>query len=218
VFWKFGVAVNGVPLDPAGPFWNGDPEAGWQFEVMSEVARGYLGLDVNNAHVQPGGLYHYHGLPNGLVANLESRLPPGSGPHMLLLGYAADGFPVYGPFGPSDPARADSPLVALRPSYRLKPGPRPGGPGGPHDGTFVQDYEYVAGLGDLDECNGVSGATPEYPDGIYHYHITEQFPFIPRFYRGTPDPSFEVRGLGPGKGGMPPELRRYPKGFEMKTW
>jgi hypothetical protein len=32
------------------------------------------------------------------------------------------------------------------------------GPGGNYDGTFVQDWEYAAGTGDLDECNGRTGA------------------------------------------------------------
>ena len=24
----------------------------------------------------------------------------------------------------------------------------------------------------MDECNGIFGPTPEYPNGIYHYHMT----------------------------------------------
>ncbi len=40
---------------------------------------------------------------------------------------------------------------------------------------------------DLDEYHGHFHATPEYPDGIYHYHITSQDPYINGngFY-GTP--------------------------------
>jgi hypothetical protein len=53
-------------------------------------------------------------------------------------------------------------------------------------GSFVQDYEYVAGLGDLDQCNGRTGVTPEFPSGIYHYMITTTFPFVHRCVRGTP--------------------------------
>jgi len=44
-------------------------------------------------------------------------------------------------------------------SYRLKSGERPtgaGDPGGSYDGTYRDDYEYVAGQGDLDACNGMS--------------------------------------------------------------
>src|SRR5207249_891298 len=60
------------------------------------------------------------------------------------------------------------------------------------------DYEFVKDSGDLDECNGRFGATPEFPQGIYHYYITEEFPYISRLWRGTPDPSFFKRGPGPG--------------------
>ena len=31
---------------------------------------------------------------------------------------------------------------------------------------------YVENSGDLDECNGIIGPTPEFPEGIYHYHMT----------------------------------------------
>ena len=59
-------------------------------------------------------------------------------------------------------------------------------PGGAYDGSFVQDYEYVEGLGDLDACNGRFGTTPEYPDGTYHYFITPPFPSSPGCSAGRP--------------------------------
>ena len=52
-------------------------------------------------------------------------------------------------------------------------------------GTFAQDWEYVAGLGDLDECNGRTGVTPEFPLGIYHYFATDSYPFLQRCVKGT---------------------------------
>jgi len=52
-------------------------------------------------------------------------------------------------------------------------------------GTFLQDFEYVAGLGDLDECNGRTGVTPEFPKGIYHYFATETFPYLQRCVKGS---------------------------------
>ena len=39
---------------------------------------------------------------------------------------------------------------------------------------------------DLDECNGETHVTPEYPEGIYHYHVTSVEPYIMGCYRGTP--------------------------------
>ena len=63
----FGVALNGVPFEPGtAEFWNGQRE--WMMEAKSGFID--LGLDANNAHVQPTGAYHYHGLPSGLIAKL----------------------------------------------------------------------------------------------------------------------------------------------------
>lgn len=123
---------------------------------------------------------------------LEHR---GKKPDQLVLsGYAVDGFPIYSQWGYGDPKAAGSPLKKLRSSYQLRTGERPSGedgPGGSYDGTFNQDWEYVAGSGDLDECNARFSITPEYPQGTYHYVITDTFPFISRYFRGAPDQSFE---------------------------
>jgi len=99
--------------------------------------------------------------------------------------------------------------VEMRPSYRLRTGERPGepkGPGGRHDGNFTEDYEYVKGLGDLDECNGRFGVTPEFPKGTYHYHATARFPYLSRFWRGVPDITFQKQG--PPAGSHPRKPRR----------
>ncbi len=198
----FGVAINGVPFDPGAAEWyNGNPRSGWQYEAMYLGAR--LGIDQNNAHVQPNGAYHYHGIPTGLLQRLAAHGKP------VFIGYAADGFPIYGPFDYSDPKNKNSGLKKLKSSYRLKSGTRPNspGPGGRYDGAFTEDYEYAKGLGDLDESNGRFGVTPEYPQGIYHYIVSDQFPFIPRSFKGTPDDSFKRRRAGgemrPG-GATPP--------------
>ena len=193
----FGVALNGVPFDPgAAEWWNNDPSSGWQYEALSGKIN--LGVDQNNAHVQPNGAYHYHGLPVGLIEKL------GAGRKMVLIGYAADGFPIYEEYGYGDPNDPASTIRKIRSSYQLRQGQRPTGPGKNFDGTFVQDYEYVPGAGDLDQCNGRSGVTPDNPKGIYHYFITSEFPFIPRCYRGAPDASFRKRPGPPPPGRRPP--------------
>jgi hypothetical protein len=123
-----------------------------------------LGLDSHHAHVQPSGAYHYHGLPVGLIERLRKEKGDDV---MLLVGYAADGFPIYAETGYEKANDPTSPVKKLRSSYKMKSGKRPtgdSGPGGDCDGTFVQDYEFVEGSGDLDECNGREGVTPEYPD------------------------------------------------------
>ena len=125
---------------------------------------------------------------------------------MILIGWAADGFPIYAKFAHRDAGDSSSELVEMTSSYQLKDGGKrpssPDGPGGTSDGSFAKDFEYVEGSGTLDECNGREGVTPEFPDGTYYYVITEDYPFIPRYHRGTPDPSFN-KGRGPGGPGGP---------------
>ncbi|GAA0782535.1 YHYH protein [Roseibium denhamense] len=186
----FGIAINGVVMDPGtAEYWNNDRRSGWNYEALGGACQ--LGLDKYNAHVQPDGTYHYHGIPTGVLAAQGGSSAP------ALLGFAADGFPIYGPYGYSNP-QAPSRVAKLSSSYRVKSGTRPDGPGGRYDGKFTQDWAYVAGAGDLDACNGRFAVTPEYPQGTYHYVLTESFPFIPRCWMGTPDSSFSRLKRGGG--------------------
>jgi hypothetical protein len=195
----FGIALNGVLFDPGtAEYWHNNRSSGWHYDAKGDAFS--LGLDANNAHVQPNGAYHYHGIPVALLQRLS-----GGKPAMTLLGWAADGFPIYGPWAPSVAGDATSPLRQLSSSFRLKKGARPTSgdqPGGTFDGIFVEDFEYAANSGDLDECSGRVGVTPEFPNGTYYYVLTEDFPFVPRAFRGTPDASFERR-RGPGGPGGP---------------
>lgn len=70
---------------------------------------------------------------------------------------------------------------------RLKATPDPGRPAVAvfPMGTFMQDYEYADGSGDLDECSGRTGPTPEYPNGTYQYFITEKYRYIQRCMKGV---------------------------------
>lgn len=189
----FGVALNGVPFEPGTQeFFNEDRNSGWNYEAIGGTSD--LGIDMNLAHVQPNGAYHYHANPVGLVHKLG-----GDTNRMLLVGWAADGFPIYTANGYSDPANARSAVRRMKSSWRLKSGTRPSGPGFKYDGRFAEDFEYVKGLGDLDECNGRFSVTPEFPKGIYCYFITEEFPRISRFWRGAADESFKKRGPPPGQ-------------------
>ena len=45
----------------------------------------------------------------------------------------------------------------------------------------MEDFEYVSGLGDLDEHNGRTCVTPEYPSGTYAYFVTLGADLIPAF-------------------------------------
>lgn len=210
---EFGIALNGVIFDAGtGEFWTPENDRSltarseWNYEALGGGVP--LGIDQNNAHVQPTGKYHYHGVPTGLLDELQHDHEHASEHDhdhngMIQLGWAFDGFPIYSNRGYKDPNDATSELVQLRSSYRLKAGERPEppeGPGGEYDGTFGLDWEYVEGSGDLDECNGRFGVTPEFPEGTYYYVITEEFPSIPRFWKGTAE-GRGARGGPNGRGG-----------------
>lgn len=206
---EFGIALNGVVFDAgSGEFWTASGQRGrsaWNLDPASSNNQSRLGLDHNHAHVQPTGKYHYHGLPTGLIDKLGANaIHDGHAHAMVQIGWAFDGFPIYAPYGPQDPNDLASPLIELRSSYQLKSGSRPDspqGPGGTYDGTYAADYEYVEGLGELDEANGRFGATPEFPEGTYYYVVTEAYPSVPRYWVGTPDSSISKRGRG-GPGGQ----------------
>jgi len=180
----FGIAVNGVLFDPGtAEFFMGNRQADWNYEALSGAVP--LGVDENNAHVQPNGAYHYHGLPTGLLRQLELTEKK----HSPLIGYAMDGFPIYALYGYADAKDSESGIKKLSSSYRLKKGNRPAspnGPGGKFDGTFSKDYEYVKGSGDLDECNGRFTVTKEFPKGTYAYFLTANWPVIPRNFKAEP--------------------------------
>lgn len=183
-----GVAVNGVPFDPGtAEYWQGDPSTGWRYEALGGAVA--LGLDANYAHVQPNGAYHYHGLPIGLMQALGWRADRPS----PLIGWAADGFPIY-----AMTAEVDGGVVEMTSSWRLRSGSRPGGnaPHGTYDGTFVQDYVHVPGSGMLDARNGATVRAAEYPEGTYAYFLTRAFPFIPRELAAPAEQSFR-RGPPP---------------------
>lgn len=201
-----GVALNGVKFDPgtAGRCADtvtdpsqcnlGRGDGRWAIEALGQDVFDF-GEDENNAHVQPTGHYHYHGVPEGMLTEATKR-----GETMQLIGWAADGFPIYARYGYVE---ARSPLYGIKtmaPSYRLKSTPDPGRPSLRviPMGAFTDDWEYVEGSGDLDECNGRFAATPEFPEGIYHYYATDTFPFIQRCVKGNVDsaPTIEQRGTG----------------------
>ncbi|WP_422361063.1 YHYH protein [Reichenbachiella sp.] len=194
-FYQFGVAVNGVEFHPMGlkPWENpdtGEENWEWQAKVTEEND---TGLDAYGAHVTSAGNYHYHG---DIVALADEE--DGSR-HSLLYGFAADGFPIYYKYGYTDENDGSSAIKELKSSYQLKSGSRTGTgtagedyPDGTHDGTYIQDFEFVDGLGDLDECNGRTGVTPEYPDGTYYYVITADFPVTPNCFVGTPDDAWKI--------------------------
>jgi hypothetical protein len=197
-----GFVLNGVKLDPgtggrctdAGLC---DPSGAgggtWSMEALATTAFKF-GTDANNAHVQPDGAYHYHGIPEGFVSAQNK------GKAMTLVAWAADGFPIYARYGYSTAGDASSPIKVLAGSYKTKSTPDSGRPSTATYpmGAFLQDWVYVAGSGDLDECNGRTGVTPEFPGGTYYYAMTDTYPFIQRCVKGA------VSAAAGGGGAMPP--------------
>ena len=139
-----------------------------------------LGLDCNNAHVQPTGQYHYHGLPNAYGTTLEI-----DGTQMVKIGYAADGFPYYYLYFQQD----NGTMKEATASYALKSGTRGGNgitaPSGTYDGEYFEDFEFVNGSGDLDECNGRLAQPQTMPMANIIMWSPKTFPLSPLFFGHT---------------------------------
>lgn len=184
-----GYVLNGVKIDAATAGSCSDAGScsligntgNWSIEALGQTAFDF-GTDENNAHVQPGGAYHYHGMPEGFIT-----LRGGNSSKMTLIGWAADGFPIYARYGYSVATDATSALKNMVGSYQLVSSVSSSRPSTATYalGTFSQDWTYVAGSGDLDECNGRVGVTPEFPNGIYHYYATDTYPYFQRCVKGA---------------------------------
>jgi hypothetical protein len=136
----------------------------------------------NNTHE-----YHLHVNPTCLYNDADSSV------HAPIIGFAFDGFPVYGAYAFAQ-KDGTGPVKRMRSSYRLRNitqrNTLPNGTVLPPTqngpalviyplGAYVEDYEYVPGLGDLDEWNGRFCITPEYPNGTYAYFTTIDAAQIP---------------------------------------
>lgn len=126
--------------------------------------------------------------------------------HSPILGWSFDGHPIYGPYGYSNPASATSAVRRIKAGFRLRSitartslpdwalAHHPGlsaalsanqyGPAISTTyplGRYVEDYEYAAGIGDLDQYNGRFTVTPEFPNGTYAYFTTIEADGTPAF-------------------------------------
>ena len=104
---RFGIATNGVVFDPGAAEWfEGRRHEQWRYEALSGAVP--LGLDKHFAHVQPNGAYHYHALPLGWLRQLDWR----EDQHSPIVGWAADGFPIYAITGYADARDASASVKA----------------------------------------------------------------------------------------------------------
>lgn len=130
-------------------------------------------------HPAPGGEYHHHVNPRCVYDDTDSTH------HAPIIGYAFDGFPIYGAYGFANTDGTGG-IKRIQSSYQIRnittrttlPNGSTASAAGPAVsaqfpiGCYIQDHVYVQGAGDLDERNGRFCITPEYPNGIYAYFVT----------------------------------------------
>ncbi|MEM7247273.1 MAG: YHYH protein [Acidobacteriota bacterium] len=142
-------------------------------------------MDTCQGHTARGGVYHYHAL---LVSCLTAADPPGE--PSPIIGYAFDGYPIYGPWGCVDEDCTE--VIEFQSSWVQIGDPT----------TYAWDaheYQPRAEQQYLDECNGRIG-----PDGTYRYHATATFPYILGCYgapgvTSVPPPPPVPDGTGTGQ-------------------
>ena len=223
------IAINGVPF--YGPEDGPGGDAVASQHGAYEEDRQPIELGVCHAHNGQGGTFHYHADANCLhwhpgdgetMLDYDISTPAAvaqntaNGSHSAVIGVSMDGYPIYGLWGYDDQMN----IVEMKSSYKLKEGETG------YNG--IDDYVYVQGLGHLDVCNGHFGPTPEFPDGIYHYHSTMVngegdmgFPYFLLCYHGETfldeggngaDCSGFGETWGPGIGPPPPGCEGGPGG------
>ena len=211
------VAANGVPIfgPEEGP--GGDAVALDFFyftEDRQPIDLGYCG-----AHAGPTGVhYHWDAMcqywepESGETMQDYDWSLIDSTKHSPIIGWSFDGYPIYGMYTWDD----DGVVKGMKSSYAVERT----SDGGDQGYNGIDDWNYVSGLGDLDQCNGRFGPTPEYPQGTYYYVSTPLsgssstvvdtngdtvpmigFPYFLLCYHGIADDSNAGGGQGGGGGG-----------------
>jgi len=156
-----GIALNGVA------FYGGAVDADGNLLDVTDDDSEWTSFDFCSGHASGFGEYHYHFPPSCLLASL----PPFSAGHSPQIGWALDGFPIYGPKGPNG--------VAMRVCSNSGA-----------DSTYC-----------LDSCSGYEGALSGIDNFMYRYYITgatsdldtlpgdprpskEDYPFTIKCFRG----------------------------------
>ena len=199
----------GNPPCPGGPMAQTD----WTRDAIPAEK---LGFDCSKAHPAMGN-YHHHQNPSAFKLDIEvvsdiCNLYDAEGlyaidvdKHSPLIGFAYDGYPIYGAYGFQNKDGSGG-IARIKSGYQLRDiternthadgssvdnGPDIGG-----DyflGYFREDYEWIAHEGEddyLDVHNGRFSITPEYPNGTYAYFATvddnwnSTYPYVvgPTFY------------------------------------
>jgi hypothetical protein len=189
-----GIAANGVVLFNPSAGAGGNPPLGFSWNAHYDNSPVNFGGDQCGGHPEQTGQYHYHDghffdcwRVNGAMAGYNDyygssqyngdilRHPDG---HSKIIGFAFDGFPIYGPYGYDDEWNNLSGTRPITSSYEVRDIEVSGRPEygntnqNPPAGSLMEDWQYVEGLGDLDVHNGRFCITPEYQNGTYAYFVT----------------------------------------------
>jgi len=227
---KNGLFINGVPYFNAGDGRSYNNGNKWHnnafiFENNGvDCSKGHPETTGSYHHHQNPSAFNVATVVNSAICNpylADGLYVPDSNQHGPLIGYSFDGFPVYGAYGYADPQNMGSAIKRMKPSWQLRNitsrttlpdgtsavGPAIGAPiQNPGSvinavlGAYKEDYEFVAGSGDLDEHNGRICKTPEYPAGIYCYFATidqngnSLYPYItgPTYYGVVETVNFQM--------------------------
>ena len=212
---NIGVFINGVALfdyrdgvawnsstnslcgGPGNPPCPGGPNASmpWNRDAVPAEKPGF---DCSKGHPAMGN-YHHHQNPSAFKLDLnvisticdlydaDGLYAIDSNVHSPLIGFAYDGFPIYGAYGYKN-ADGTGGITRIKSGFQLRNitnrlvwADGTDVADGPVVSTtyplgyFREDYEFVAHPGQadyLDEHNGRFCITPEYPNGIYCYFAT----------------------------------------------
>jgi len=85
-----GIALNGIP------FFSGAVDTDCTLLDVDDTSSEWISFDMCGGHSTTGGVYHYHFTPSCLIDDADSANPIRTG-HSSQIGWAFDGFPVYGP-------------------------------------------------------------------------------------------------------------------------
>ena len=225
---NIGIFINGVALFDYrdGVSWNNaqnklcggpiqPPCAGDQVWNRDAIVAERQGFDCAKGHPAMGN-YHHHQNPSAFnldlnVVSTVCNLYAADGLYMIdstkhspLIGFAYDGFPIYGAYAYKN-IDGTGGIVRMKSSYSLRSitsrttyangNSVTAGPAVSTTyplGYFREDYQYTAPAAPdyLDEHNGRFCITPEYPNGIYCYFATvdenwnSAYPYVvgPTFY------------------------------------
>lgn len=193
VAWNTG--TNALCGGPGRPACSPATTAWYRDAIVAERP----GFDCSKGH--PGGTnYHHHQNPSAFkldlvvlsnICNLydaDGLYAINTAQHSPLIGFAYDGFPVYGAYGFANAGGSTGGITRIKSGFQLRNitvrthyadgTDVPDGPAVSATyplGYFREDYEWLAHTGNdsyLDIHNGRFCITPEYPTGTYCYFAT----------------------------------------------